>query len=119
MKKKGLVKDSELIREALAQRKKDLGLSLINICNDAERLGMKILHPSLSRYFNKSKINNLSEEAILFLCARYDVPVELIVGTPSTYVTYSIHPYSAHSAMSELFTKFPKNYAKVHKRRSK
>lgn len=117
MKKKSLVKENELIREALLMRKEELGLTLIDICRDAEQRGVKILHPSLSRYFNRSKVNNLPEEAILFLCARYDVPVELYVGHPSTYVSYKIGPYNERAAKANLDIKFKNNG--VHKRRPK
>ena len=76
-----LVKSSSLIRIQLQKRIEEQGLSLTKVSADAEEKGRKISISSLSRYFKNSKVNNLSEESIIWLCYRYGIFVTLHIGT--------------------------------------
>jgi hypothetical protein len=104
-----IVKNSKEIFKALSKRKKELKLSLIDICNDAELHGKKIPYPSLSKYFSESSDgNNLPEESILFLCCRYGIDVDLIVGVPSSEFDVSIPDYNEKDCIKNIKKKYPK-----------
>lgn len=77
---KSLIKSSDSIKSELEKRIKELKLSLTDISADADKRGMKISISSLSRYFSNSKVNNLSEESIIWLAYRYQVYISLIIG---------------------------------------
>ena len=109
---KSIVKSSKEIRKALLKRKKDLELSMTAICRDAQMRGVKIALPTLSKYLSESEDNNLSEESILFLCIRYDVPVELLVGIPSRGFEIVMPDYDETNALKEVKKKYPVKYGK-------
>jgi len=109
---KSIVKSSKAIRKALKMRKNQLKLSQIDICKEAEVRGIKIAPPTLSKYFSDSEDNNLSEESILYLCDRFMIPVELMVGIPSVGFDLIMPDYNEDVALKEVRKKYPVKYAK-------
>lgn len=83
-----IVKDSSKIKQALLKRlceiypsDKGQGYVGTKVIKDAEERNFKITPGCLSRYFaGKTTKSILSEEQILWLCIRYGIPVQLIVG---------------------------------------
>ena len=78
---KSIVKVSKEIREQLKKRIDELGLTLTAVCEDSAKRGMLINIGSLSKYLGLSKLNNLSDDHILWLCYRYGIFVTLQVGS--------------------------------------
>lgn len=79
MKISSIIRDSDEIYMALSQRKKELGLSNLDIFIEANNAGIKAPRSLLSNYFNRNTIQSLTEEAILWMCDRYGVEVQLVV----------------------------------------
>lgn len=77
-----IVKASEAIKDSLKQRFKELDLSYSYLIADAEKYGRKLDKGNLSRYLNKPYPVKpcLTQEQILWLCIRYEVPITLLVG---------------------------------------
>ncbi len=109
MRYKGIIKENKAIYKALVLRKKELKLTLVDIVKDAKVLGMHILLPSLSKYFTKSEENNLTEEAIIWLCKRYGVSVVLCIGEGfgGVHVDAPIGPYDEKKCLRDLRKRFP------------
>ncbi len=78
MKPISTVKESE-IYAALVRRKTELGLSNIDISEEAFKHGVKIQCSQLSKYFSRKDDYGLSEFALLWLCNRYCISVDLVV----------------------------------------
>lgn len=96
------IKQNKVIKDALKKRFEELKLNYPKISLQATYMGMTGICPSrLSRYFNDSQLNNLSENGILFLCARFGVNVE---------VEISVLPYN-----EEQFIKSAKKFLKYTK----
>ena len=93
------IQDSDEIRQALLFRKKELDLTLAEIVMDARVRGMKIIIGSLSRYFNDSEENNLTEASIRWLACRYGVKIDVSVDLEN--------PFDDKKAIEELKIKFP------------
>lgn len=113
-----LVKSSTLIRNQLQKRIEELGISLTNIAADAEKHGRKISISSLSRYFKNSKVNNLPEESIIFLCYRYGIFVTLHIGTlvmSNGKASFHVPEYNEERCLTILKKVFP-NVKKSRKR---
>lgn len=83
-----IVKDSSKIKQALLKRLQEVypsdkgqGYIGAKIIQDASERNFKITAGCLSRYFaNKTNKSILSEEQIIWLCVRYGLPIQLIVG---------------------------------------
>ncbi len=82
-----LIKSNTEIYIAIAQRKKELGLTFAEMSFEAKQYGITLPIPSLSNYFNRKKNHNLSEKAILFMCHRYNIKVDVVV-TKEPYDEY-------------------------------
>ncbi len=76
---KSIIKESDEIYLNLSQRKKELKLSNLDIEKRAKEYGVKAPAPSLSKYFTRNSDNNLSEQAILWMCDLFCVDVDLII----------------------------------------
>ena len=108
---KSLVQISPTILNALKKRIDELGLSLTEICRDANEKGRSISIHSLSKYLSHSDKNNLSEETIIWLCFRYQIYVSLFVGMPQIKdgkIKMDIPPYNEEKALEKLYKIFPK-----------
>lgn len=83
-----IVKDSVKIKQALLKRlceiypsEKGQGYVGSKVIQDAKERNFTITAGCLSRYFaSKTTKSILSEEQIIWLCVRYGLPVQLIVG---------------------------------------
>ncbi len=83
-----IVKDSAKIKETLLARLKEIypsekgqGYQGNKVILDASERGFKITAGCLSRYFaGKTDKSILSEEQVIFLCVRYGIPIQLVVG---------------------------------------
>ena len=78
-----IVKSSDAVKMCLVKRLKDLGLTNEAIIKDAATLGRRIGAAQLSRYLTstaRQPPNGLTQEAILWLCTRYRVPVTIAIG---------------------------------------
>ena len=83
-----IVKDSSKIKQALLKRLQEVypsgkgqGYIGAKVIQDASERNFKITAGCLSRYFaNKTNKSILSEEQIIWLCVRYGLPIQLIVG---------------------------------------
>lgn len=83
-----IVKDSSKIKQALLKRLQEVypsdkgqGYIGAKVIQDASEINFKITAGCLSRYFaNKTNKSILSEEQIIWLCVRYGLPIQLIVG---------------------------------------
>ncbi len=83
-----IVKDSSKIKEVLLERLKAIypsdkgqGYVASKVIQDAKERGFVITPGCLSRYFSgKTHKSILSEEQIIYLCTRYGIPIQLIVG---------------------------------------
>lgn len=93
-----IVKSSGVIRSALQERFKELGISLRGASRDANERGKSIDVSSLSRYFKHGEKNayvpsGLSQENVLWLCFRYNITVKLII---------KVLPYNEDQALKTL-----------------
>ena len=115
---KSIIKESRIIREVLLKRIKELDLTWLDIERDAQLNGFKVANSSLSKYFSASKSNNLSEEAIVWLCTRYGIPISVFVGIASVKadgkVAVKFAPYNETTCLNNLKAKFPE-YSKQKK----
>lgn len=106
-----ITKDSTSIKEALRGRLDELSLTFSAVSEDARKRRMPIAIESISRYFSaEKKPRSLSEEHIVWLCCRYNIPVILVVGKISLKagrLTTTIPPYSEEAAMKLLDRFFP------------
>lgn len=83
-----IIKDSTKIKEVLLARLKEIypsdkgqGYVGSKVILDASERGFKITAGCLSRYFaGKTDKSILSEEQIIYLCTRYGIPLQLVVG---------------------------------------
>jgi hypothetical protein len=81
MERKSIIKQSSAIRIALQKRFQELKLKYTAVSRDAKSYNVRgVTVELMSRYFNQSPTNGLPEEAIIFLCWRYGVPITLLIG---------------------------------------
>jgi len=88
-----IVKDSVKIKQALLKRLQEIypsdkgqGYIGAKVIQDATERNFKITAGCLSRYFaGKTTKSILSEEQIIWLCIRYGIPVQLVVGRITNY----------------------------------
>ncbi len=114
------------IKQALISRWEELGLfsygdsgrmSFAPIVADAQEKApdMKITADRLSKYLSgfeqkrgkKFTTSWLSDTQVGWLCVRWFVPVETIIGLPTKKVNYVIPEYNEAKALKELAKKFP------------
>ena len=109
---KSIIQSDMRILSLLNKRmREELDLSLTAIANDAKARGMNISVESLSKYFSKSDMNNLSEESILWLTYRYGIFVSIEVGIKKVVndkAVYEIPPYDEAKCLAILRQVFPK-----------
>ncbi len=98
--KQSIVKQSSTIRKELKKRLFDeLGLSRSQIVAEANRFNQNnIKDGTLSRYLNGETSNSLTEESIIFLCARF--------GIITTLKIQAI-PYDENSCIERVKLLFP------------
>ncbi len=132
-----IIKDSTLIRNYLLRRWDELTvnpkwsegdtvnekfilrdksqekLTEAQIYADAVSLGMKFTPASLNKYKKHGTVrNSLTQRSIIWLCARYGIPVVLHVGKLSRDpnnpkgVIWTYPPYNEKSAIEDLNSKF-------------
>lgn len=113
---KDIVKGSPSLREELKKRtREELKLTLKMICDDATSRGQNISIHSLSKYFSNSDVNNLSQEAIVWLSYRYGIYITLGVGVPKikdNKVKFEVLPYNEATALKMLDKVFPPSVKK-------
>jgi hypothetical protein len=104
--KKSIVKDSSRIHGFILKRIEELKLKPADIIKDAADLGMKIESASLSKYMKHGNCKGgLSEENIIWLCIRYGIEINLMVGTPvidNNKLTLDLPPYNEEKALAKL-----------------
>lgn len=115
---KSIIKESKIIRKILLTRIKELKLTWLDIERDAAKRGFKIANSSLSKYFSESESNNLSEEAIVWLCTRYGIPISIVTGIAKIKTTgevkFIFNNYDEKVCLENLKAKFPE-YSKKKK----
>ena len=78
MKRSCHIKDSIEIRKLLTERFEELKMTWKDVLADARTFGVKIDRANASRYNTMSPDkHNLSQEHILWLCARWSISVDL------------------------------------------
>lgn len=107
MAKRSIVKDSTNIRNVLKKRLVDLGLSNVQVAEEAKRFGQSnVNNETLSRYFKGNTLNSLTEESIIYLVYRYGIPIKLLIGKPleirNGEVLCGIPPYNEKECISNL-----------------
>lgn len=115
MEKKSIIKQSSSIREALTKRIEELGLTRGQLQQEAERFGVTGLTTStMSRYFKGIFRGSLTEEAIIFLCFRFGIPITINVGIPvfdkDKKLKHKIPPYNEQHCI-DMVNKFFKEVA--------
>lgn len=106
-----IVKDSSAIHSSLLKRWEDLDLSQADIVKDAAERGFTITKSALSAYVKHKK--QFTQKHIIWLCLRYDIPVQLQVGKAVVVnggVRYKIEKYNELRALENL-----KKYAHIFK----
>lgn len=110
--KKSIVKKSESIRTFLQQRMAELNLKPADIVKDAIERDVKIDNASFSRYMKHGDVKgSLSEEAIVWLCCRWGIKIQLIVGSlviTDGKLKVTLPPYNEQKALEKLNTVFGK-----------
>ena len=102
--------ENELLKGFIFDRLQKLDMKPAALIKDAEERGMKITASSFSKY-KKGVKNGLTEEQLLFICARLYIPITISVGKPllkkDGKLVWNIPPYD-HTEMLKLLTKmFP------------
>lgn len=79
--KKSIVKSSLTIRTFITKRMSELGMSPSDVVADANDKGIRIDNASFSRFVKHGDVKgSLSEENIVWLCIRWHIPIQLLVG---------------------------------------
>jgi len=94
-KKQCIIKSSLSIRSKILQRIRELDLTNVEICEEAEKFGRKIGQGALSRYLKHGayKESGLSQENIIWVCVRYSIDIKLKV---------TLQPYNEEMALKRL-----------------
>ena len=78
-----IIKNSTRIRTLLKDRFVELNKSHSDIVKDARARGVEITNSSLGRFMNHGNVKStLSQEDIVWLCFRYGIEIQLMVGSP-------------------------------------
>jgi len=81
--KRSIIKDSTKIRKCLKDRFVELKLTAKQVVDDAKDKDMVFTNASLSKYMKHGNVNSaLSEENIIWLCVRYGIPINVLIGKP-------------------------------------
>lgn len=101
--------ENKKIKEALLSRWKELNLNQADITRDAEKRApdMKITTSRLSCYMH-DKPAGLREDSLHWLCVRYGIPVQIVVGEPLYECEHVIPPYDEENCLKKLKTEFKK-----------
>lgn len=84
MEKRSIIKQSGNIKKKLSERFLELGLKYEDICIIANEFDITGIRPeTISRYINGKSRGSLTEDAIIFLCVRFGIPISLNVGRPT------------------------------------
>ncbi len=102
-----------VIREALKNRWSELDLKNADVIRDASERSpeMKITYDRLSKWLKGSKLHNLTDIQILWLCVRYHVPISINIGEPvltDGKLTYVVPKYNELEALKTLKILFHK-----------
>ena len=128
--KSDIIKDSELLRNGLINRWKELGIKDRVIIQDAIMRGVGGINSvSISRWRRDPNMKGaLNQDSILFLGIRWGIKIRLHIGDPyieDGKLKHAIPPYNEEKALSELYKMFPhliitnkKIDAKVRKKRT-
>lgn len=109
-----IIKDSTKIKEVLLARLKEIypsdkgqGYQGSKVIQDASERGFKITAGCLSRYFaGKTDKSILSEEQVAWLCYRYGITIQIVVGKivvdAEGKISTVIPPYNELAALRML-----------------
>lgn len=79
--KESIVKSSLTIRTFITRRMSELKMTPSDVIIDANNMGAKIDNASFSRFIKHGNVKgSLSEKSIVWLCIRWGIPLQLIVG---------------------------------------
>ena len=109
-----IVKNSTRIRTLLKTRFDELKLSNSQIVKDARERGREITNSSFGRFMNHGNVKStLSQEDVVWLCFRYGIEIQLLVGSPKVTegkIKLSVPPYN-----EELCIKYAEKFTSSHK----
>jgi len=101
--KPSIIKDSMKIRKLLKMRFEELGVNYSRVVEDANMREMKFTNSSLSRFMKSGNVNgSLTEENIIWLCFRWGIEIQLLVGTPKVAngkVELTLPPYNEEKCL--------------------
>jgi hypothetical protein len=96
----------------LKSRLEEIGINYSRVVEDANDRGMKFTNSALSRFLKSGNVNgSLTEESIVWLCFRYGIEVQLIVGSPlldNGKLKLKIPPYNEDKCLSVIETIYGK-----------
>jgi hypothetical protein len=106
-----IVKNSTRIRKLLIERLSELNKSNSDVVKDARSRGREITNSSFGRFINHGNVKStLSQEDVVWLCFRYGIEIQLMVGSPKVIdgkITLTIPKYN-----EELCIKFADSLTK-------
>lgn len=76
-----IIRSSKIIRGELAKRFHVLKMNYEDISADGKKYGVSIDQYRLSRYFNQKPHGAISQYALLWLCARWCIDVDVKIKT--------------------------------------
>lgn len=101
-----IVKNSNRIRIVLKKRFEELGLNNSQIIKDARIRGRGITDASLGRFINHGNTKStMSQEDVIWLCIRYGIEIQLLVGSPKVYegkIKLVIPPYNEANCLKYI-----------------
>lgn len=81
--RKCIVKESSRIRKLLKQRFDELKYTNADVVKDARSRGLLITSASLGRFMKDGNARStISQEDVVWLCFRYAIEIQLLVGSP-------------------------------------
>ena len=76
-----LIKESAVIHKSLLKRWEELEQYPASIIKDAAERGMVLTKSQMSNYYKNR--THLTQKQVLWLCFRYDIPVQISIGEPT------------------------------------
>ena len=113
-----IVKNNVTIRNALKSRFEELSLKMADIESDARARNVPMDKAALYKYIGGWHLGIPSEEKILWLCVRYGIRLQFIVGDPiikDGKETYVLLPYDEKKSIENLKKMFPNKWEKKKK----
>jgi transcriptional regulator with XRE-family HTH domain len=106
-----IIKNSPTIKKCLKARFAELNITMTHVVKDARSRGVLLENAALARFLKGRKENVPSEEKIIWLCIRYGIKIQLIIGdtvreSDGTTV-FKLLPYNEEGAMNVLAKMFP------------